>query len=101
MNGTSGFVKTDGTRFVVAGEDFPVVGVNCYFLSYCSDDGRRDTLANIKATGANVIRSAAFLNLTERPASGPSFQYSTGGNVIINDGPDGLGRLDGLIEAAE
>jgi mannan endo-1,4-beta-mannosidase len=96
-----GFVKTDGTRFVMAGEEFLVAGVNCYFLSYCSDDARQDLLTTIKGTGANVIRSWAFLNCKERPASGPSFQYASGGNIIINEGPDGLGRLDGLIEAAE
>ena len=71
-----GFIKTDGTRFVVAGEDFPVGGVNCYFLSYCSDDARRDTLATIKAIGANVIRSWAFLNFKEHPANGPCFWTS-------------------------
>ena len=98
---TPGFVKTEGGRFVVQDEELRVAGVNCYFLSYCSDDARRDTLATIKASGANVIRSAAFLNFKERPESGPSFQYSSGGNIIINDGPDGLCRLDALIEAAE
>jgi mannan endo-1,4-beta-mannosidase len=96
-----GFVKTDGTRFVVAGEEFPVAGVNCYFLSYCSDEARRDALATIQAVGANVIRSWAFLNFRERPVSGPSFQYASGRNIIVNEGPDGLSRLDGLIAAAE
>jgi hypothetical protein len=29
----SGFVKTDGARFVLNGSPFPVVGVNFYFLA--------------------------------------------------------------------
>jgi mannan endo-1,4-beta-mannosidase len=97
----SGFVKTDGARFVLNGLPFPVVGVNCYFLAWCGDAARNAILASVKLTGANVIRSMAFLNSAERPDSGIAFQYGSGGSIVVNDGPDGLGRLDALIAAAE
>lgn len=97
----AGLVKTEGTRFVLNGSPFPVVGVNCYFLGWCGDASRDSTLASIKPTGANVIRSMAFLNYAERPDSGVCFQYGSAGSILINDGPTGLGRLDALIAAAE
>ena len=95
------FIRTDRDRFVCNGKDFPVVGVNCYFLSYCTDAARLATIAAIQEMGANVIRSVAFLNHDVLPADGVSFQYGGGGSIVFNDGPDGLGRLDSLIEAAE
>jgi mannan endo-1,4-beta-mannosidase len=96
-----GFVRTRGTKFVLNGQTFPVVGVNCYFLSYCSEAARAETIAAILQTGANVVRSVAFLNHDVLPADGVSFQYGSGGGIVINDGPEGLRRLDALIEAAE
>jgi mannan endo-1,4-beta-mannosidase len=96
-----GFVNTDKTLLVLNGSPFPVVGVNCYFLGWCGDTAREVTLQAIMATGVNVIRSMAFLNSVERPASGPTFQYSSNGSIVVNEGPDGLGRLDSLVHSAE
>ena len=96
-----GFVKTDETFFVLNGSPLPVVGINCYFLASCSDDAREATLQAIKPTGANVIRSMAFLNSAERPPSGPIFQFGSNGAIVVNEGPDGLGRLDSLVHLAE
>jgi mannan endo-1,4-beta-mannosidase len=70
-------VRTAGTGFTAEGSPFPVVGVNCYFLSRCGDAGRESTLASIQAAGANTIRSTAFHN------------------------PAGLGQLDALVASAE
>jgi mannan endo-1,4-beta-mannosidase len=53
-------VGTQGTQFVADGAPFPVVGVNCYFLSRCGDAARESTLSAIVETGANTIRSTAF-----------------------------------------
>lgn len=94
-------VTTDRTRFVADGKDFPVVGANCYFLAYCNEAARVDVLSKIKAIGANVVRTMAFLNFREPPPAGPWFQASNGGKIVMNEGMDGLGRLDRLLEAAE
>ena len=47
--------------------------------------------------GANTIRAWAFLD-AEAP---PAFQYFENGAIRIDDGPQGLERLDALIAAAE
>ena len=51
--------------------------------------------------GANAIRSWAFLDAAEFAPGSVAFQYSANGRIAINDGPDGLERLDALIAAAE
>jgi mannan endo-1,4-beta-mannosidase len=96
-----GLVTTSGIGFVVNGESFPVVGVNCYFLGWCGDGARKDAIQSIRATGANVIRVMGFLNTPALPASGITFQYKSDDTIVINDGPSGLQRLDSLIAAAE
>lgn len=93
------FVKTEGTRFVVHGNAFPVAGVNCYFLAYCSDESRRAALTTARAMGANVVRSWAFLDVAVRGSV--AFQYLDDGRIVQNSGPDGLERLDALIAIAE
>ena len=52
--------------------------------------------------GANAIRVWAFLDTESAPAADcVAFQYFENGGVRINDGPQGLERLDALIAAAD
>lgn len=83
------------------GVPFFADGFNCYFLTFCSDAIRYETLLTAKRLGANTIRSWAFLDLAGPGQRGPSFQYSDGNAIQQNDGPEGLGRLDHLIFTAE
>jgi mannan endo-1,4-beta-mannosidase len=92
------FVKTGGTRFRLDGQVFPVRGVNCYFLGYCSDAPRRALLETASRMGATAVRSWAFLDGAH---NGVAFQELSGGRIVQNPGPDGLERLDALIAAAE
>jgi mannan endo-1,4-beta-mannosidase len=95
------FVTAQGIQFQLNNDPFPVSGVNCYFLAYCNDDNRRAAMAVAKAAGANVIRSWAFLAIDDFTPGRVAFQYFKDGNIVVNDGPDGLQRLDALIKAAE
>jgi mannan endo-1,4-beta-mannosidase len=88
-------------QFALDGRAFPVVGVNCYFLGYCSDSSRRSVMDAALRMGANVIRSWAFLDAGPRPPGGVAFQYFENGKVVQDAGPDGLERLDCLIAMAE
>jgi mannan endo-1,4-beta-mannosidase len=93
------FVGRDGTKFTLAGSTFPVTGVNCYFLAYCAAESRRAAMLTAKQMGANTIRSWAFM---DAEASGAvAFQYLENGIIKIDDGPNGLERLDGVIQTAE
>ena len=95
------FVRTDGTLFRVGERPFPVVGVNCYFLAYCSDTSRLAVITAAKQMGANAIRAWAFLNVDNRSPGAVAFQYRNNGDITVDGGPDGMERLDALIEAAE
>jgi len=96
-----GLVTTQATQFWLNGEPFFAGGVNCYFLAYCSDESRRAAMANAKAMGASVIRAWAFLAVEDFRPGRVAFQYFENGRIQVNDGPDGLHRLDALIQAAE
>jgi mannan endo-1,4-beta-mannosidase len=95
------FVRAEGTQFQVGNQPFPVVGVNSYFLAYCSDESRATVLGAAKQMGANVIRAWAFLNVDNRSPGSTAFQYLDNGEITIDGGPNGLERLDALIAAAE
>jgi mannan endo-1,4-beta-mannosidase len=54
-----------------------------------------------KQLGANVIRSWAFLDVSDRQPGQVAFQYFDSGAITVDEGRDGLERLDALIETAE
>jgi mannan endo-1,4-beta-mannosidase len=93
------FVGREGTKFTLQGSAFPVTGVNCYFLTYCAAESRRAAMTAAKEMGANVIRTWAFLDA--EAAGGVAFQYLDNGVIKIDDGPNGLQRLDGVIQTAD
>ena len=95
------FVTTVGTQFVHSNQPFYPFGVNCYFLGFCSELSRRQTLTAAKELGATTVRSWAFLDIEHRTPGAPAFQHFSGGQICFDDGPDGLERLDALIAAAE
>jgi mannan endo-1,4-beta-mannosidase len=95
------FVTAKDTQFQLNGAAFPVSGVNCYFLAYCNDGSRRQAMTTAKQMGATVIRTWAFWAVEDFVPGGQAFQYFKDGNIVINDGPNGLERLDALIKAAE
>ncbi len=93
------FVGKDRTKFTLADSTFPVTGVNCYFLAYCAAESRRAAMLTAKEMGANTIRSWAFMDA--EASGGVAFQYLENGAIQIDDGPNGLERLDGVIQTAE
>jgi mannan endo-1,4-beta-mannosidase len=95
-------IKARGAIFETDGKPLCVVGANCYFLGYCSSEVRMSILSSVQKIGGNAIRAWAFLDSAQPPSSyQPAFQYAAGGQIVFNDGPDGLERLDGLIADAE
>ena len=95
------FVRTAGIQFLHSNQPFYAFGVNSYFLGFCSEGSRRQTLLAAKELGATTVRSWAFLDIEERIPGTPAFQYLSDGQICYDDGPDGLERLDALILAAE
>ena len=87
------------------------MGANCYYLAYVSPRMRGDVLALATQLGLNTIRSLAFLDckaassgtVPEDAWRGVYFQCWDPDKLRprVNEGPDGLQRLDHLIADAE
>jgi mannan endo-1,4-beta-mannosidase len=58
-------------------------------------------MASANTMGASVLRCWAFLDVDEFVPGQVAFQYVKNGKIVVNDGPDGLERLDRLIHVAE
>ncbi|MGD9804934.1 MAG: cellulase family glycosylhydrolase [Hyphomicrobiaceae bacterium] len=115
-------MKVDGTRFVLNGKTFPVAGVNNHYLSYGSKYEVLRVLDDAKDLGVNVIRTfnhpvigsrdgksrPTIWNFHARAESsnlgvhGVYMLYWDDAKQImaVNEGPDGIGRLDFLIAEA-
>ncbi|TFK54791.1 glycoside hydrolase [Heliocybe sulcata] len=81
---------------------FRFVGTNAYWLPVLnSDEDIANTLANMSAKGIKVVRVWAFNDVESPTDEGVYFQTLSNGVATINDGPNGLQRLDKVIELAE
>lgn len=91
-------------------------GTNAYWLQTLSDEDLNNVMYDIVNQGFTVVRTWAFNDVSEKPSSGTYFQVccyqqhgtSTDswrqilqdGTAKINEGPDGLQRLDKIVAAA-
>ncbi|KAG6335366.1 hypothetical protein ID866_3729 [Astraeus odoratus] len=117
---SSPFVQINGNSFTVNGGEFKYIGTNAYWLPVLNtDQDINNTLASIAAIGAKVVRVWAFNGLTSTiidlvwntdpspsdvdtiPENGTWFQLVKDGKLTINDGPNGLQRLDTVVQLAE
>ncbi|KAH7889702.1 glycoside hydrolase family 5 protein [Phlebopus sp. FC_14] len=99
---SSPFVSTDGASFVVNGSDFKYIGTNAYWLPVLNtNDDIWYSLGNISALGVKVVRVWAFNDVDTIPENGTWFQLVRNGTVTINDGPNGLQKLDTIVQMAE
>jgi mannan endo-1,4-beta-mannosidase len=115
------FVKVTGTAFTVDGKPFFVTGVNNHYLTFGSRDEVTGVLDDAVAMGANVVRT--FLQPTIGSLDGSvatiwswrnkadASDLGVGGAYLlywdprasamaINDGPNGMEKVDFLIAEA-
>ncbi|KAF8447969.1 glycoside hydrolase family 5 protein [Boletus edulis BED1] len=98
----SPFIGTDGTSFVLNGSNFRYIGTNAYWLpALNTNEDIWYTLGNISALGIKVVRLWAFNDVNTVPINGTWFQLVSNGTVSINDGPNGLQKLDTIVDMAE
>lgn len=85
------------------GSAFKFVGTNAYWLpALNTDQDISDTLGNMSAAGIKVVRTWAFNDVPTIPTEGTWFQHiSPDGTTTINNGPNGLQKLDKVVELAE
>lgn len=96
------FVKTANGQFQVNGSEFKFIGTNAYWLPYLNSvDDINSTLANMSAAGIRVVRTWAFNDVTAIPVNGTWLQLIVNGTTSINNGTNGLQRLDKFVELAQ
>ncbi|KAF6765968.1 glycoside hydrolase superfamily [Ephemerocybe angulata] len=102
-----GFVTTKGPAFNLDGKPFYFVGANSYWLPLLTEQRDIDaTFKEMKAAGIKVLRTWGFnaINATELPYAKENdltyYQVWDKGGWKLNDGPQGLKRLDNVIETA-
>ncbi|KAK6987507.1 glycoside hydrolase family 5 protein [Favolaschia claudopus] len=97
----TGFVTTSGTKFMLNGAKYTVVGSNAYWpalLGYSASDIDK-AFADIAGSGATTVRTEGFNEVTS--ASGVYFHLWNGKTATVNTGSNGLGALDVLIASAK
>ncbi|MER8561320.1 cellulase family glycosylhydrolase [Mesorhizobium sp. M0578] len=115
------FIKTSGTNFTLDGKPFFVTGVNNHYLTYGSPDEVTRVLDDAVAMGANVVRTFLQPVIGSLDGSKPTIwdwrlegeasNLSVKGTYLlywdpsqnrmaINDGADGMQKVDFLIAEA-
>lgn len=96
----TGFVKTDGQRFVLNGQRFNPVGTNAYWLAQLGSTSLiQQALAEIAQAGSNVLRVWGWNDVTS--PSGTYYQLWNGATPTINYGADGLQKFDTVVASAK
>jgi len=103
----SGFATTDGTRFSVDGKTLDFVGANSYWLPLLTTETDVHTsFQQMRDQGVKVVRTWGFnaINGSELAGALESnltyYQLWNSSEWILNDGPQGLQRLDYVVETA-
>ena len=120
----TGFVKTNGTKFTLDGSDFYYCGTNNYYINFKPKENVDELMKDAKDMGITVIRTWGNLDvgtklegevdtdghqMFEGSVDGPGqkdgiyFQYwdAEKGKPVLNEGEDGVQKLDYAIAAAE
>jgi mannan endo-1,4-beta-mannosidase len=96
-----GFIRADGSRFTLDGQPFRAAGANNYYLGFGSDAMVRSVFDVAAGMGLNTLRTWAFLDCGTKDDVCFQWLNPATGKPEVNDGPDGLERLDRTIFLAE
>lgn len=119
-----GFVYADGSKFMCDGSPYYYGGTNCYYLTYKSKSEVKNVFDDASKMGLKVIRIWGNLDVGKKTGKidsqsghevfegnndgtgekdGVYFQYwdDKAGKPVVNEGEDGLRRLDYVIKQAE
>lgn len=119
-----GFVYADGSKFMCDGSPYYYGGTNCYYLTYKSKSEVKNVFDDASKMELKVIRIWGNLDVGKKTGKvdsqsghevfegnndgtgekdGVYFQYwdDKAGKPVVNEGEDGLRRLDYVIKQAE
>jgi len=97
----NGFVTTKDKIFTLNGSTYFFYASGSYWFNMLNDDELDQAFSNIAAAGIRAVRTWAFNDVSQTPSVGVFFQTLAGGNASINEGPNGLQRLDKVVLTAE
>ncbi|KAL0581750.1 hypothetical protein V5O48_000332 [Marasmius crinis-equi] len=98
----SQFVQAQGGKFHVNGSELKFIGTTAYWLpSLNTEQDIVNTLTNMSHAGIKVVRTWAFNDVEVIPQNGTWFQLVANGTTTLNDGPNGLQKLDLVVEHAQ
>lgn len=121
-NVPNGFVYTKGTQFMCDQKPYYFAGTNCYYVTFKESQAVDTIFENMKDMGLNVLRiwgnidagtavdnfdpkNPEFQNNTDGIGAkdGVYFQYFDKelGKPVVNEGENGLAKLDYVIKQAE
>ncbi|TFK77024.1 glycoside hydrolase [Pluteus cervinus] len=102
-----GFVSTKGSSFVLDGKPFAFVGANSYWLPLLLEQSDIEaTFKEMQGAGIKVLRTWGFnaINGSElawaKETGLTYYQVWNSTEWVLNDGPQGLKRLDNIIDTA-
>ncbi|RDB28597.1 Mannan endo-1,4-beta-mannosidase C [Hypsizygus marmoreus] len=102
-----GFVTTRGSNFEVNGKPFYFVGANSYWLPLLTtQEDVENTFEEMQGAGIKVLRTWGFnaingSELADAQKSGLTYyQIWNSTEWVLNDGPQGLHRLDNVVSTA-
>jgi len=102
-----GFVTTRGAEFELDGSPFAFVGANSYWLPLLTTtEDVESTMQQMQDAGVKVLRTWGFnaINASELAGALESgltyYQVWNNSDWTLNDGPQGLQRLDNVLETA-
>ncbi|KAL2153621.1 hypothetical protein VTH82DRAFT_4776 [Thermothelomyces myriococcoides] len=94
---------SSGTRFSIDGKTGYFAGTNSYWIGFLTNNQDVDTtLDHIASSGLKILRVWGFNDVNSRSSPGTVwYQLLSSSGSEINTGPDGLQRLDYVVESAE
>ena len=97
------FPKVSGTKFTIDGVTGYFPGGNAYWLGFQQDADIETVMSHVASSGLRILRVWGFNDVSATPSPGTVWYQSLvpGQDPVINDGPDGLQRLDAVVAAAE
>ncbi|KAJ7181760.1 glycoside hydrolase [Mycena crocata] len=102
-----GFVTTRGSQFELDGSPFAFVGANSYWLPLLtSTEDVESTMREMHEAGVKVLRTWGFNAINNSELAGALqsnltyYQVWNNSDWTLNDGPQGLQRLDNVLKVA-
>lgn len=97
------FPASNGLSFTIDGETKYFAGSNSYWIGFLTNNDDVDLVFDhMNESGLRILRVWGFNDVNTVPSSGTVYyQHLSDGSATINTGPDGLERLDYVVESAE